>query len=76
VLVSAWSQVAAGGLLERGATGTTNELQFFNNAPEPLEDSVRAIDELGGPTTLTTTLGVDVAGNTPRLAAGKRAVFT
>ena len=35
---------------EGGPTGTTNEMQFFNNAPEPIEDSVKAIDELGGPT--------------------------
>jgi arylsulfatase A-like enzyme len=40
-----------GASAEGGPTGTTNELQFFNNAPEPLEDSVKAIDELGGPTT-------------------------
>ena len=38
-----------GASAEGGPTGTTNELQFFNNAPEPLEDSIRAIDELGGP---------------------------
>ena len=28
-----------GASAEGGPTGTTNELQFFNNAPEPLEDS-------------------------------------
>jgi arylsulfatase len=37
-----------GASAEGGINGTTNELQFFNNAPEPLEDSVRAIDSLGG----------------------------
>jgi Sulfatase len=34
---------------EGGPAGTTNELQFFKIAPEPLEDSIRAIGELGGP---------------------------
>jgi arylsulfatase len=47
-------------------TGTTNELQFFNNAPEPLEDSVKAIDEIGGPTTFNHyPWGWTWAGNTP-----------
>ena len=51
---------------EGGATGTTNEMQFFNNAPEPLEDSVKAIDELGGPTTFNHyPWGWTWAGNTP-----------
>jgi Sulfatase len=40
-----------GASAEGGPAGTTNELQFFNNATESLEDSLRAIDELGGPTT-------------------------
>ena len=31
-----------GASAEGGPTGTTNEPQFFNNAPEPLEDSIRA----------------------------------
>ncbi len=34
---------------EGGATGTTNELQFFNFAGETLEESLAAIDDLGGP---------------------------
>ena len=48
-----------GASAEGGPTGTTNELQFFNNAPEPLEDSLRAIDELGGrrPSTITRGAG-------------------
>jgi arylsulfatase A-like enzyme len=51
---------------EGGPTGTTNEMQFFNNAPEPLEDSVKAIDELGGPTTFNHyPWGWTWAGNTP-----------
>ena len=31
-----------GASAEGGPTGTTNEAQFFNNAPEPLEDSLAA----------------------------------
>ncbi|HEX5859384.1 MAG TPA: arylsulfatase [Microbacterium sp.] len=51
---------------EGGPTGTSNELQFFNNAPEPLQDSVEAIDELGGPTTFNHyPWGWTWAGNTP-----------
>ena len=29
-----------GASAEGGPTGTTNEAQFFNNAPEPLEESL------------------------------------
>jgi arylsulfatase len=55
-----------GASAEGGPTGTTNELQFFNNAPEPLEDSIRAIGELGGPTTFNHyPWGWTWAGNTP-----------
>jgi arylsulfatase A-like enzyme len=51
---------------EGGVTGTTNELQFFNNAPEPLEDSVKAIDEIGAPSTFNHyPWGWTWAGNTP-----------
>jgi arylsulfatase len=51
---------------EGGVTGTTNEGQFFNNAPEPLEDSLQKIDELGGPTTFNHyPWGWTWAGNTP-----------
>jgi arylsulfatase len=51
---------------EGGPTGTTNELQFFNNAPEPLEESLAKIDELGGPTTFNHyPWGWTWAGNTP-----------
>ncbi|HKS46570.1 MAG TPA: arylsulfatase [Amycolatopsis sp.] len=55
-----------GASAEGGVTGTTNELQFFNNAPEPLEESLRAIDDLGGPTTFNHyPWGWTWAGNTP-----------
>ncbi len=55
-----------GASAEGGLTGTTNELQFFNYAPEPLEDSVAAIGELGGPATFGHyPWGWTWAGNTP-----------
>ncbi len=55
-----------GASAEGGVTGTTNELQFFNNAPEPLEDSLRKIDDLGGPSTFNHyPWGWTWAGNTP-----------
>ena len=55
-----------GASAEGGPTGTTNELQFFNNAPEPLADSLQAINELGGPTTFNHyPWGWTWAGNTP-----------
>jgi arylsulfatase len=55
-----------GASAEGGPTGTTNEMQFFNNAPESVEDSVKAIDELGGPTTFNHyPWGWTWAGNTP-----------
>ncbi|HUZ26118.1 MAG TPA: arylsulfatase [Streptosporangiaceae bacterium] len=55
-----------GASAEGGPTGLSNELQFFNNAQEPLEDSVAAIDELGGPLTFNHyPWGWTWAGNTP-----------
>ncbi|MFF9482777.1 arylsulfatase [Streptomyces sp. NPDC014733] len=51
---------------EGGVTGTTNEAQFFNNAPEPIADSLRQIDDLGGPKTFNHyPWGWTWAGNTP-----------
>jgi arylsulfatase A-like enzyme len=51
---------------EGGPTGTTNEAQFFNNAQEPLEDSLKVIDELGGPNHFNHyPWGWTFAGNTP-----------
>ncbi len=55
-----------GASAEGGPTGTTNEAQFFNNAPEPFEDSLAAIDELGGPKHFNHyPWGWTWAGNTP-----------
>ena len=55
-----------GASAEGGPAGTTNELQFFNNAPESLEESLAKIDELGGPATFNHyPWGWTWAGNTP-----------
>jgi arylsulfatase A-like enzyme len=55
-----------GASAEGGPTGTTNEAQFFNNAPESLEDSLARIDEIGGPRTFNHyPWGWTWAGNTP-----------
>ncbi|MER6392764.1 arylsulfatase [Streptomyces sp. NPDC001523] len=55
-----------GASAEGGVTGTTNEVQFFNNAPETLEESLARIDELGGPATFNHyPWGWTWAGNTP-----------
>ncbi len=55
-----------GASAEGGVQGTTNELQFFNNAPETLEESLRSIGELGGPDTFNHyPWGWTWAGNTP-----------
>jgi len=55
-----------GASAEGGPTGTTNEAQFFNNAQEPLEDSLKLINEIGGPNTFNHyPWGWTWAGNTP-----------
>jgi arylsulfatase len=55
-----------GASAEGGPTGTTNEAQFFNNAQEPLEDSLKLIDEIGGPKHFNHyPWGWTWAGNTP-----------
>ena len=55
-----------GASAEGGPAGTTNEAQFFNNAPESIEDSLARIDEIGGPTTFNHyPWGWTWAGNTP-----------
>ncbi len=55
-----------GASAEGGPTGTTNEAQFFNNAQEPLEESLAVIDEIGGPKHFNHyPWGWTCAGNTP-----------
>ncbi|MBK9180976.1 MAG: arylsulfatase [Acidimicrobiales bacterium] len=55
-----------GASAEGGPTGTTNEAQFFNNAQESVEDSLAAIDEIGGPNHFNHyPWGWTWAGNTP-----------
>ena len=55
-----------GASAEGGPTGTTNEAQFFNNAQEPLEESLALIDEIGGPKHFNHyPWGWTFAGNTP-----------
>jgi arylsulfatase A-like enzyme len=55
-----------GASAEGGLTGTTNEAQFFNNAPESLEESLAKLDKLGGPETFNHyPWGWTWAGNTP-----------
>jgi arylsulfatase A-like enzyme len=55
-----------GASAEGGPTGTTNEAQFFNNAQEPVEESLKLIDEIGGPKHFNHyPWGWTWAGNTP-----------
>ena len=55
-----------GASAEGGVGGTTNEAQFFNNAPETLEESLAVIDEIGGPKHFNHyPWGWTWAGNTP-----------
>jgi arylsulfatase A-like enzyme len=55
-----------GASAEGGVDGTTNEAQFFNNAPETLEESLAVIDEIGGPKLFNHyPWGWTWAGNTP-----------
>jgi arylsulfatase len=55
-----------GASAEGGPTGTTNEAQFFNNAQEPLAESLKLIDEIGGPKHFNHyPWGWTWAGNTP-----------
>ena len=55
-----------GASAEGGVTGTTNEARFFNNCPEPPEDDLEVIDELGGPKHFNHyPWGWTFAGNTP-----------
>ncbi len=55
-----------GASAEGGPSGTTNELQFFNNAPESISESLAKLDKLGGPETFNHyPWGWTWAGNTP-----------
>ena len=55
-----------GASAEGGVYGLSNEGQFFNNAQEPLEDTIAKIDELGGPKFFNHyPWGWTWAGNTP-----------
>ncbi len=55
-----------GASAEGGPTGTTNEAQFFNNAQEPIEESLKHLDEIGGPEHFNHyPWGWTFAGNTP-----------
>ena len=55
-----------GASAEGGPTGTQNEAQFFNNAQGPVEESLKLIDELGGPKHFNHyPWGWTWAGNTP-----------
>jgi arylsulfatase len=62
-----------GASAEGGVAGTTNELQFFNNAPETLEESLRSIDELRRPGHVQSLpVGLDLGGEhaVPPVEAG------
>jgi len=51
---------------EGGPTGSVNEMNFFNNIPETVEENLRMIDELGGVKTFNHySWGWTWAGNTP-----------
>ena len=55
-----------GASAEGGPTGSVNENKFFNNVPDSLEENLKKIDELGGPTTFNHyAWGWAFAGNTP-----------
>ncbi len=55
-----------GSSAEGGPTGSVNECRFFNNVPDTVEDGLKHIDEIGGPTTFNHfPWGWTHAGNTP-----------
>src|SRR5213596_2474265 len=55
-----------GASAEGGPGGTTNEIQFFNNAQETLEESLAKLDKIGGPETFNHyPWGWTWAGDTP-----------
>ncbi|MEJ2007536.1 MAG: arylsulfatase [Acidobacteriota bacterium] len=55
-----------GASAEGGPSGSVNENKFFNNVPDSLEENLKAIDRIGGPTTFNHyPWGWTFAGNTP-----------
>ncbi len=44
-------KAAYGASSEGGPTGSVNEIKFFNNVPDSLEENLEKIDELGGAST-------------------------
>ena len=55
-----------GASAEGGPHGSVNENKFFNNVPDSLEENLKAINEIGGPTTFNHyPWGWTFAGNTP-----------
>jgi arylsulfatase A-like enzyme len=55
-----------GASAEGGPHGSVNENKFFNNVPDSLDENLRKIDELGGPSTFNHyPWGWAFAGNTP-----------
>ena len=55
-----------GASAEGGPHGSVNENKFFNNVPDSLEENLKRIDELGGPSTFNHyPWGWTFAGNTP-----------
>jgi len=55
-----------GSSAEGGPTGSVNEVRFFNNVPDTVEEGLARIDEIGGPTVFNHfPWGWTHAGNTP-----------
>jgi len=55
-----------GSSAEGGPTGSVNEVRFFNNVPDTVEEGLAHIDEIGGPTVFNHfPWGWTHAGNTP-----------
>jgi arylsulfatase len=55
-----------GSSAEGGPTGSVNEVRFFNNVPDTVEDGLAHIDEIGGPTVFNHfPWGWTHASNTP-----------
>ncbi len=62
-----------GSSAEGGPTGSVNEVRFFNNVPDTVEEGLARIDEIGGPTVFNHfPVGLDACGQhpVPALEAG------